>query len=439
MSVGIVGGGLLGLGIAHELAKAGVEVELYEADKRLGGLAGSTRIGGVAVDRYYHCVTTDDHKVVSLAEDLGLSIRWRPLGVGFYHDGRRCSMSTPMEVLKFPGLRVDDKARLAAFVLACGRISDHQALDDISIEEWARRKSGNRLWEHLWAPLLDSKFDGRYDDLPATYLWSRMRRTAGTRDRKGREVMGAIEGGYQALVDRLAERIRGLGGKIHTSSPIRHIPASSTGRALGVVTEDGLREHDTVVTTQLRPNLQGVLAPELEAQLGADPLRYMGIVCLVARVKQSVSPYYAINITDRRVPITSVVETTHVVNPAAVEGHLIYVPKYVQSTSPDLGRSSEDITEEFLGHVKTLFPDFQREDVIASQVARARVAEPVHVASVANRIPPVFAAPGLAVASSARVHPNIVHGQAIAGVAEHVAGEVIARLSTDNTQQRSAA
>ena len=74
-----------------------------------------------------------------------------------------------------------------------------------------------------------------------------------------------------------------------------------------------------------------MLAPELEAQLGADPLRYMGIVCLVARVKQSVSPYYAINITDRRVPITSVVETTHVVDPESVEGHLIYVPRYVQS------------------------------------------------------------------------------------------------------------
>jgi len=438
VSVGIVGGGLLGLGIANHLASAGVEVELYEADKRLGGLAGSTRIGGVAVDRYYHCVTTTDHKVVSLAESLGLSIRWRPLGVGFFHDGRRCSMSTPLEVLKFPGLRIDDKARLAAFVLACGRISDHEPLDELGIEEWARRKSGNRLWERLWAPLLDSKFDGRYDDLPATYLWSRMRRTAGTRDRKGREVMGAIEGGYQALVDRLAERIRAMGGRIHVNAPVRHIPASASGRALGVVTEGGLREHDVVVTTQLRPNLRGILDASFEEALGEDPLRYMGIVCLVARVKRSVSPYYAINITDRRVPITSVVETTHVVDPAWVDGHLIYVPKYVQSTSPDLARSSEDITEEFLGHVKALFPDFRRDDVIASQVARARVAEPVHVARVENRIPPVFAAPGLAVASSARVHPNIVHGQAIAGVAEHVAGEVIDRLPTF-TSQRSAA
>jgi protoporphyrinogen oxidase len=163
----------------------------------------------------------------------------------------------------------------------------------------------------------------------------------------------------------------------------------------------------------------------------------MGIVCLVARVKQSVSPYNAINITDRRVPITSVVETTHVVDPEAVEGHLIYVPKYVQSTSAYLTRSDEDITDEFLGHVQTLFPDFRREDVIAGQVARARVAEPVHVARVENRIPPVFAAPGLAVASSARVHPNIVHGQAIAGVAEQVSAEILERVNAGELVQMS--
>ncbi len=439
MSVGIVGGGLLGLNIAYELVQKGVEVVVYEGDKRLGGLAGSTEIGGVPVDRFYHVLTTGDRKVVDLAESLGLSIRWQPLGVGFFHDGERCSMSTPRDLLTFPGLRLDDKVRLAAFVLACGRISDDKALDEQPIEPWARKLSGNRLWERLWAPLLDSKFDGNYHDLPATYLWSRMRRTAGTRSKSGREVMGAIEGGYQALVDRLADRIRDLGGEVLTSTPVRHIPASASGRALGVVTDAGLQEHDTVVTTQLRPNLKGLLADELETQLGPDPLRYMGIVCLVARVKKSVSPYYAINITDRRVPITSVVETTHAVDPKWVEGHLIYVPRYVDAGNPELERTSREITDDYLGHVQTLFPDFRREDVIASQVARARVAEPVHTAGIPNRIPPVFAAPGLAVASSARVHPNIVHGQAIAGVAEHVAGEVLARLTMDNTQQRSAA
>ncbi len=439
MSVGIVGGGLLGLGIAHHLAERGVPVAVYEAEPRLGGLAGTTVIGGERVDRYYHAVTTTDRRVVELAEKLGLSIRWRPLGVGFYHQGRLCSMSTPREVLSFPGLSLADKARLAAFVLHCGRIDNHDELDDVAIEPWTRRVAGDRLWEKLWRPLLDSKFDGRYEDLPATYLWSRTRRTAGTRSKGGREVMGSIEGGYQALVDRLAERIRSLGGDVHTSTPVRFVPASASGRALGVVLDGGFRAHDTVVTTQLRPSLRNLLAPSLDAALGPDPCRYLGIVCLVARVKRSVSPYYAINITDRRVPLTTVVETTHVVDPETVGGHLIYVPRYVNPDSPELERPSREIADEYLGHVRTMFPAFSKEDVIATQVARARRAEPIHVAGVANRIPEVLAAPGLAVASSARVHPDIVHGQAIAGVAQRVAEEVGARLDNTYLRQRSAA
>jgi protoporphyrinogen oxidase len=429
MSVGIVGGGLLGLGIAHHLASNGVEVAVYEADKRLGGLAGTTNIGGARVDRYYHAITLTDHRVVELAESLGLNMRWRPLGVGFYHDGELCSMSTPREVLGFPGLSLVDKARLARFVLRCGRIDDHVALDSEPIEPWVRQMASDRLWDKLWEPLLDSKFDGRYGDLPATYLWSRTRRTAGTRSKGGREVMGWIEGGYQALVDRLADRIRELGGEIHTSTPVHHIPATR-GRAIGVVHDNGFRHHDHVVTTQLRPHVEKLLVGELRTQLAPDPNRYLGIVCLVARVKKSVSPYYALNITDRRVPLTSVVETTHVVDPEQVGGHVVYVPRYVNSDSPELDRPSEDITDEYLGHVQTLFPDFRREDVIATQVARTRMAEPIHVASPHPHAPELFPAPGLVMASSAHVHPHIVHGQAIAEVAERVATELLDRVKT---------
>jgi protoporphyrinogen oxidase len=241
------------------------------------------------------------------------------------------------------------------------------------------------------------------------------------------------------MVDRLADRIRSRGGEVHTSTPVRHVPVSASGRALGVVLDDGLREHDTVVTTQLRPHLRGLLAAPLEAALGPDKNRYLGIVCLVARVRRSVSPYYALNITDRRVPLTTVVETTHVVDPEHVGGHLIYVPRYVNPNSAELERPSAEITSEYLGHVRTMFPDFSPErDVIATQVARARVAEPIHVAGVKDRIPDVFAAPGLAVASSARVHPNIVHGQAILGVAEDVASAVLARHGAERMQEAAA-
>jgi len=195
-----------------------------------------------------------------------------------------------------------------------------------------------------------------------------------------------------------------------------------------VVLDTGVVRHDTVVTTMLRPHMEHMLAPDLEAALPADPFRYLGIVCLVARVRKSVSPYYALNITDRRIPITSVVETTHVVDPEHVEGHLLYVPHYVVSDSPELDASSRDITREYLGHVAAMFPDFDPDaDVIATQVARARVAEPLHRHGDHDRTIDLFPAPGLAMASSAHVYPDIVHGQAILGVADRVAEQVAAQ------------
>ena len=442
--VGIVGGGLLGLAAGHALAKCGIPVTVYEAGDRVGGLAGTTRIGGVEVDRYYHAVTLEDHRMLELAAELGLEeqIRWRPLGVGFFHEGRLASMSTPREVLAFPGLSLVDKVRMAAFVARCKLTRDHEPLDGEPVGPWVRRTAGERLWDQLFRPLLDSKFDGRYDDLPATYLWSRTRRTAGTRDKSGREVMGWIRGGHQVLADRMAEEIERLGGRVRTGTPVRHI-SSRDGRATGVLTDAESIAHDLVVSTVLRPHADRMVGADLAAQLPADPCRYMGIVCVVARVRRSVSPYYALNITDRRIPITSVVETTHVVDPDHVEGHLLYVPHYVTADSPELLAPAAEITTAYLGHVAAMFPGFDPErDVIASQVARARFAEPVHRHGRHERVTDLFPAPGLAMASSAHVYPDIVHGQAILGVAERVADGVAARYGAATSHaplQRSAA
>lgn len=435
--IGIVGGGLLGIGVAHRLALAGERVTLYERDARLGGLAGTTDLGGYDVDRYYHAVLPTDDRVLALAREVGIGddeIRMRRLGVGFFHDGQLASMSTPRELLTFPGLALRDRLRLVAFVARCKLLKDNGELEDTQLEAWMRRTAGDRLWERLWRPLLDSKFDGRYDDLPATYLWSRMRRTAGTRDRSGQEVMGWIHGGYQELVDRLGREIERRGGTILTSTAVSSIP-SQDGRALGVVVDGRLRTHDLVLTTQLRPALDGLLADELRAALGPDRNRYLGIVCLVMRCRRSVSPYYALNITDRSVPITSIVETTHAVDPEAVGGHLVYVPHYVDPSNPELERPSAEITAEYLGHVKRIFPDFSEDDVIASQVARARVAEPVHTVGVAPRAGELFPAPGLAVASSAHIYPEIVNGQAILGVADAVAERILNSTSGQGRAQ----
>jgi protoporphyrinogen oxidase len=438
--VAIIGAGLLGMTAAYRLSQAGVDVTVYEGASRLGGLAGTTSIAGVRVDRYYHVTLPTDERVIDLAGEVGLGdrFRFRRSGVGFYQDGRLASMSTARELLTFPGLSPVDKARLAGFVASCQLKSGHDDLDDTPLTEWLERRCGRRLYERLWKPLLDSKFDGTFDDLPATYLWSRTRRMSKTRDKSSNEVMGTLEGGYQTLVDALAERIRLNGHEVLTRTPVTRI-ASSEGRAIGVVTGDGFRPFDHVVSTLLPAATRPLLTEDLADAVGPDKFRYLGVVCLVMRLRRSLSPWYTLNITDRRVPLTTVVETTHVVDPERVGGSLIYAPKYVNPNNPDLDRPAEDVTRDYMAHVRTIFPGFDPErDVIGSQLARTRRAEPVHRLGVAGTLPDMHPAPGLSVASSAHVYPEIVNGQAAMGVAERLVEGVMPELQASHQESVAA-
>ncbi len=434
-SVGIVGGGILGMTAALRLAQSGVRVALYERSNDLGGLVGSFPLGGVPVDRFYHVILPTDDRVIGLAEELGLGdrFRFRPTRVGFYGDGRLFSMTTPKEFLRFPILSPLGRARLAAFVARCQLKRDYDDLDDIPLQKWLARLCGKKVVERLWAPLLDSKFDGRYDDLPATYIWARSRRMATTRDSHGNEVMGWLEGGYSTLIDALEREIRRLGGEVHAGTPVERIVGDDS--VTGLLVPDGFRQFDQVLCTLVPPQARTLLSPRI-AEQATDHCRYLGVICLLLRTRRSVSPYYHLNITDRRIPLTTIVETTHVVDPDAVGGTLLYVSKYVDPGHPDQERPAADVAAEYLEHARTIFPDLTDEDILDSSLQRARVTEPVHLIGGAKRLPDMFPAPGLALASTAHVYPEIVSGQAVIGVADRVVPGILERLGA---QRREAA
>lgn len=423
-SVAVVGGGILGLTAAYRLVAAGIDVDLYERGPDLGGLVGSFDFAGRRADRFYHVVLPADDRVRGLAGELGLGgdFRFRPAGVGFYDAGRLFSMSTLAEFATFPLLAPHDRLRLAAFVARCQLRRRPGSLDDEPLERWLRRLCGRRTVERLWRPLLDSKFDGRFDDLPATYLWSRTRRMSSTRDAAGRELMGALVGGYQRLIDALASRVRTLGGRLHTGAGVDALVPGA------VVVGGTARPADTVLCTLAPPHAHGLLRGSWAPAAPPDHCRYLGVVCLLLRTTRSVSPYYTLNITDRRVPLTTVVETTHVVDPEEAGGHLLYVTKYVDPEHPDLARDAAEVERDYLGHLRTIFPDVRDDEIVASVVQRARVVEPVHLLGGASRLPDMFPAPGLALASTAHVYPEIVNGQAVLGVVDRVVSGILERL-----------
>jgi hypothetical protein len=155
------------------------------------------------------------------------------------------------------------------------------------------------------------------------------------------------------------------------------------------------------------------------------------VVCLLLRTKRSISPYYHLNITDRSVPLTTIVETTHVVDPEHVDGSLLYVTKYVDPGHPDHSREPEELKRDYLAKARTIFPHLRGEDIADAVVQRARITEPVHLLGGAKRLPDMFAVPNLALASTAHVYPEIVSGQAVIGVAERVVPGILERLPAE--------
>ena len=147
----ILGGGILGMTLALRLAQQGQKVTLYESAPELGGLASAWQIGDVTWDRHYHVTLLSDSHNRSLLRELGLEqeLEWVETRTGFYTGGRMVSMSNSLEFLKFPPIGLIDKFRLGLTILHASRIEDWKALEEIPVEAWLRKWSGNNTTEKI--------------------------------------------------------------------------------------------------------------------------------------------------------------------------------------------------------------------------------------------------------------------------------------------------
>jgi protoporphyrinogen oxidase len=232
-TVGIVGGGVLGVTLALRLAQAGAEVTLIERAPDLGGLAGTMDFGGHQVDRFYHVLTPADANMMAMAEEVGLGdqIRFRPVRSGFYADGRLHDFNGIGDLLRFSPLGPVSRLRLGWFFAQCQLRGSYAGLEDLPLEAWLRRHCGRRGVERIWKPLLNSRFDGDPAGLPATYIWARTRRMSGTRGRGGGggEEMGHIVGGHRRLIDAMVRRAREHGVETLTGAPVEGLATRGDG------------------------------------------------------------------------------------------------------------------------------------------------------------------------------------------------------------------
>ena len=198
--------------------------------------------------------------------------------------------------------------------------------------------------------------------------------------------------------------IRKRGGEVRLALPVNHI-AMEAGRVTGVVAGTETFAADAVISTVPTP-LVPRLAPDLPA---AHLARYqaivnIGVVCVVFRLKRSVSPHFWINISDRRFEIPGIVEFS---NLRPTGDTVVYIPYYMPVTHPKFARSDDFFRTEGFGYLKLINPTLSEGDLTACYVGRLRHAQPVYPPGFADMLPPVQTAiTGLQIADTCFYYPE---------------------------------
>ena len=401
MDYAILGGGALGLHAAYRLATAGHSVMVFEQEATAGGLAAGFRVGDNWLEKFYHHLFKTDTTAIKLIEELGLGDRleWSHPRTVCLIDGKFQQLDSPLTLLKFAPLRIDERLRVAA-VGALLKLSGSGPYEGKTAEPWLRRWMGKRAYGMVFEPLFEAKFGALHDQIALPWFWARFH------DRT--TYLGYLRGGFQLLYERLVERISQAGGKVLLGTRVEGAQPLDDGR-WEVRTSQGTWTFDRVIST-LPTRLTCRLIPALPDDYRAryDWGQAYGAQCLILALDRQVTDSYWINPCDPGYPFTSLVEHTNYRPPSEYGGrHLFYLGNYRPMDDPLFKKSKEEVISEFLPHLKRIEPSFSTEWITESWLFQAPFAQPIVTTDYRQHIPPLRSPlNGLWIANMFQVYPH---------------------------------
>ncbi len=391
-SIGIIGGGLMGMTLARKYAADGHCVTVIEHSDQSGGLATWYDFGGFNWDKFYHVILPSDRNLIGLLNDLDMSedLQWHRTYTGFFVDQNLHSISSNVEFLKFPLLSLFSKIRLAFTMLYASRINSWQRLEKITCEQWLRKISGHENVDKLWKPLLMAKLGPSYSRVSAVFIWSYIKRMFSARDKSASaEHLGHVKGGYESIFRRLQAEIEAAGGEVRLGHAVSELSAIEKG--ISVRTDTGVQVFDHVVCTSPVSVLQRIVDQDLLEVSGGTTgktVEYLGVVCVVLVTKKPITHYYVINIADEAIPFTGVIGMSNVVSPDNTDSHhLTYLPRYLLSTDSEIDKPDSYFEDSFLAGISRMFPHFDHADIISVHVNRAIKVQPLQVLDYSTLVP----------------------------------------------------
>jgi protoporphyrinogen oxidase len=336
--ISILGAGAMGLAAAYHAAKAGHEVDVFEAGDEPGGMAAHFDFDGLSIERFYHFVCKSDTPTFALLEELGLknAVIWRNTSMGYATLGGMYRWGDPLSLMRFPKLDLMSKLRYGALMYLASKRERWDELEQQSARDWITRWCGSRVWDILWARLFELKFDRHADHVSAAWIWRRIHRLSRSRASLFQEQLGYIEGGTETLVHALVAAIEQFGGRIHLSSPAKRVLTQKDSKGYEavqtVVTATRSVPCDHVISTvpvQFVPDLVPTLPEQTKQAYRA--IQNSGVICVLLKLARPVSPHFWVNIAEPNLEAAGIIEFS---NLRPVDHAVVYVPFYVSHEHP---------------------------------------------------------------------------------------------------------
>ena len=396
----------MGLAVAYQLSRAGVQTTLYEADDRVGGMAATQLFGPDEMERFYHFYCLDDSDLSRVLDELGLTdrLKWVNTKMGYWHDGRLQQRGTMSSLLRFRGLSVTSKIRYGLHAAIAVRRAEWKSLEGKDAATWLRAWVGEAAYSVLWKKLFDFKFYELTNDVSATWIWRRIRRIGRSRRGLFRETLGYLEGGTSILLEEIAGDIETNGGVIRLREPVIRMvhDANDQWNITTLNRSENFRYVVSTVPLPLLPSICESLSEDAVKKI--ESIRNIGVVCVKVRLTKKFTPYFWLNVSDDEMEIPGLVEFS---NLRPLSNGVVFVPYYLPQEHPKFSESDEFFITEVTNYMTKINPTLQRDDFLQFAVSRYRYAQPVCQPYFEKMLPEIEnSAPGLWVADTSHYYPE---------------------------------
>ncbi|MFA5749928.1 MAG: FAD-dependent oxidoreductase [Candidatus Shapirobacteria bacterium] len=356
--VAIIGGGLGGLISGYLLSKQGYKVTILEKEFFLGGLISGFKMKKNNLEKTYHHFFKTDTDLIELIKEIGLQnrLKWYKNSTALYWKNKMYPFNGAIDLLKFKPLGFLDKFRMGLVAIYLKYDKNWKKYEKITANDWMKKMVGEQAYDVVWKPLLSGKFHQYYDKISMAWLWTRVNTRGNSKDKQGNEILGYINGGFEKIIERLAELIKKNNGIIKLNTEVKEI-------------KDLEKNFDLVIDTRPAKNID-----------------YLGMINVVFSTKQNLSKYYWHNINNPKSPFLVLIQHTNLIDKKKYNGkHIYYLGTYVPQNHKYFNWSDEKVEKEFLEYLPKIFKNFDKKEISEIKVFKFKYAQ--HIVNTNYKVP----------------------------------------------------